>query len=70
MLLRGIFSWFFEGGGKFLHFLYVLTEPAIMPLRKLFVKLNWFQDTPIDLSFTFTFVVLGIIELVLSAMIL
>ena len=39
MMIRAILSWIFEPEGKFFRFLFVLTEPAIMPLRKLFYKM-------------------------------
>ena len=67
MFLRAIISWFFAADGKFSRFLYVLTEPAIMPLRKLFAKLNWFQSSPMDLSFTFTFFLIFIIQSILAS---
>ncbi len=66
MSVRAILSWFVEGGGKFTQFLYVITEPAIMPIRKLLVKMNWLQDSPIDFSFTISFFALMIIQLVLQ----
>ena len=66
MFIRVILSWFTDGSGKFAQFLYVITEPAIMPMRKLLFKLNWFQDSPIDFSFTFTFIALFILETVLG----
>ncbi len=66
MALRAILSWFFDGDGKFIRFLYVFTEPAIMPMRKLFYKMNWFQDVPIDMSFSATYIVLMLIQLILS----
>lgn len=69
MMLRAILSWFVESDGVFVRFLYVITEPAIMPIRKLFYKMNWFQDVPIDLSYTFTFIALFLIETVLGSMI-
>lgn len=69
MMLRAILSWFVESDGVFVRFLYVITEPAIMPIRKLFYKMNWFQDVPIDLSFTFTFIALFLIETLLGSMI-
>jgi uncharacterized protein YggT (Ycf19 family) len=68
MLLRAVLSWFFESDGKLFRFLYVFTEPAIMPLRKLFVKLNWFQDSPIDISFSLTFLTLGLAQILLTSM--
>ncbi len=67
MSIRAILSWFFEGGGKFIQFLYVLTEPVILPFRKLFYKMNWFQETPMDVSFMFAYFALFIIELILGA---
>ncbi len=67
MLIRAVLSWFTDGGGRFTQFLYVLTEPAIMPIRKLLVKMNWLQNSPIDFSFTLTYFALMIIQLILSA---
>ena len=67
MLIRAIMSWFTDGSGRFAQFLYVLTEPAIMPIRKLFVKMNWFQDSPIDFSFTFTYLALMLVQILLQA---
>ncbi len=67
MLIRAVLSWFTDGSGKFTQFLYVLTEPAIMPIRKLLVKMNWLQNSPIDFSFMLTYLALMIIQLILSA---
>ena len=66
MMIRAILSWFTDGSGKFSQFLYVLTEPVIMPIRKLFAKMNWFQNSPIDFSFTFAFWALMIVEMILG----
>lgn len=67
MMIRAILSWFTDGSGKFTQFLYVLTEPMIMPIRKLCTKMNWFQNSPIDFSFTFAFLALMIVETILGA---
>lgn len=67
MLIRAVLSWFTDGSGGFSRFLYVLTEPAIMPIRKLLVKMNWLQDSPIDFSFTFTYLALMLIQMLLMA---
>ncbi len=67
MLVRAILSWFTDESSKFARFLYVLTEPAIMPVRKLLVKMNWLQDSPIDFSFTITYFALMLIEILLTA---
>ena len=69
MMIRAILSWFFEGDGPFIRFLYVLTEPAIMPIRKLLVKMNWLQGSPIDFSFALTFLALFLIQALLSSLI-
>ncbi len=69
MMIRAILSWFPNVEGKFVQFLYVITEPAIMPIRKLLIKMNWLQDSPIDFSFTLTFLALMLIQLLLSALV-
>ncbi len=69
MMIRAILSWFPGVGGKVVQFLYVITEPAIMPIRKLLIKMNWLQDSPIDFSFTLTFFALMLIQLILSALV-
>ena len=69
MLLRAILGWFImDGEGKFMRFLCVLTEPVVYPFRKLFYKLNWFQNSPIDVAFTFSWLFLSLIEFVLNMM--
>ena len=67
MSIRAIFSWFFEPEGKLFHFLFVLTEPAILPLRKLFAKLNLFQGIPIDAAYAGTLLALLLIQTFLSS---
>lgn len=69
MAIRAIISWFFDADGKFIRFLYVLTEPAIMPIRKLFYKMNWFQETPMDIAYMTTYLVLALIQLLLGTMV-
>ena len=69
MLLRAILGWFFaDGEGKLLRFLYVVTEPMVYPIRKLCQKLNWFQGTPIDMAFTFAWLFIYVIEIVINMM--
>lgn len=69
MAARAIIGWFFDGDGKFIRFLYVFTEPAIMPMRKLFYKMNWFQETPIDMAYSATYIALMLIQLLLSSVV-
>ena len=69
MFLRAILSWFImDGEGKLMRFLYTLTEHVVMPYRKLFYKLNWFQKTPIDVAFIFSWMSLSLIELIITYM--
>ena len=67
MCLRAILGWFFEPEGKLFHFLFVLTEPAIIPLRKLFYKMNWFQGVPVDVAYMFTYLTLFLLQMLLSS---
>ena len=65
MLIRAILSWFPMDSNKFVDFLYGITEPFIIPIRLLFQKMNWFQNIPIDMSFMFTYLLLGIVQFAL-----
>ena len=65
MLLRAILSWFVMGGGKFINFLYAITEPFIAPVRALFEKMNWLQNSPIDCSFLVTYLLISFLTIFL-----
>ena len=69
MLIRALMTWFVDGESKLTSFLFVLTEPVILPIRKLFHKMNWFQDSPIDIAFSFALIALMLVELLLTVMI-
>ena len=69
LMIRAIIDWFFESDGKLYRFLYVFTEPALMPFRKLFAKLNWFQELSVDASFTFAYAALYFIYIMFSSMV-
>lgn len=66
MLIRAIMSWFPGDSNKFEIFLYAITEPLILPVRKLFERLNWFQELPIDVSFFVTYLLLSIVLVLLA----
>lgn len=66
MLVRAIMSWFPSEPNRFENFLYAITEPLIVPFRKLFEKLNWFQGMPIDMSFFATYLTLTVLLLVFA----
>ena len=65
MLLRAILSWFPMDSNKFLDFLYGITEPFIYPFRALFHKLGWFQNIPIDISFTVAYLAIFLLGILL-----
>ena len=65
MLVRAVMSWFVMGENRFVGFLYAITEPFIVPVRALFEKLNWFQNSPIDFSFMATYLLLSIVLILL-----
>ena len=66
MMARALLSWFPIEPNKITHFLDVVTEPVVYPIRKLFEKLNWFQNIPLDMSFMTAFLLLSILLLFLS----
>jgi uncharacterized protein YggT (Ycf19 family) len=66
MLIRAIMSWFPGDSNKFEIFLYAITEPLILPVRKLFERLNWFQEIPIDVSFFVTYLLLSVVLVLLA----
>lgn len=66
MSVRAIISWFYDGDGAFVRLLYFITEPIIMPIRLLLIKLNWLQQSPLDFSYILTYVVLFLIRFLLG----
>lgn len=66
MMARAILSWFPLEPNGFTHFLDVVTEPVVYPMRKLFEKMNWFQGIPLDMSFMATFMLISILLLFLA----
>ena len=43
-------------------FLFLLTEPLVIPVRALFVRFNIGQNSPIDWSFTATYFIIILIQ--------
>ena len=66
MTARAVLSWFPIGDNKLTGFLYVLTEPIIIPIRLLFKKMNWFADFPLDMAFYFTTLILVLLNVFLK----
>ena len=59
MLVRAVLSWFDRGEpGPVLSFLLFLTEPFIMPIRRLCERMHWFEGMPFDMPFMITSLIL------------
>ncbi len=68
MLARALLSWFMpDGESPLLEFIYIVTEPLIMPFRRLFERLGWFQESPLDVAYLCAVITLGIVTTFLSA---
>lgn len=71
MLARAILSWFTMGEQtKIGAFLYVVTEPVILPIRALCNRFGWFQGLPLDMPFLITVMLLSLTGLFLQNAIL
>lgn len=61
MLLRAILSWFVEEDNAILGFVTTVTEPLIAPIRALFDRFGWFQNSPLDVPFFVAFILLQLV---------
>ena len=50
LMLRVIMGMFTEGGGVFASFIYSVTEPVLVPIRRKLDSMEMFKDIPIDIS--------------------
>ena len=67
LFLRAIVSWFDPTGeGAISGVLYFVTEPLIHPIRLLFEKMDWFQETPIDVPFFVLVILVAVLRGVVS----
>ena len=63
MLVRAIMSWLpVDEDSTLLRFVYMCTEPVIMPVRALFDHFGWFEGMPIDMAFFVTSLILFLIS--------
>jgi len=66
MLVRAIFSWIDPmAEGRLLSFLILITEPIILPFRKLCEKKNWFVGSPLDVPFFMAILALFLVRFLL-----
>ena len=64
MLVRAILSWF-PIDNRFVDFVYAVTEPFILPIRRLFERMGWFQGLPIDISFMVSYLLITVVVMLL-----
>lgn len=69
MLGRAVLSWIPDGNQTRIGaFLYVITEPFIMPVRGLCNRFGWFRGLPLDMPFLITALLLMLISSSLQTM--
>lgn len=61
MLIRAIMSLFTDGNSVY-NFVYNMTEPIIMPVRKIFYKLDLESGIPIDIPFLITYILISVLR--------
>lgn len=67
MIARMIVSWI-PGAqdSKINDFIYAVTEPMIIPIRRIFERKGWFRRSPLDMPFMVTYFILMIVMLLLG----
>ncbi|MBQ9760552.1 MAG: YggT family protein [Clostridia bacterium] len=66
MLGRAIMSWFDHGEGTVSTFLTFVTEPFILPIRRLCERMHWFENSMIDIPFFITMIIFMVLQTFLS----
>lgn len=62
LVARAIMSWFSQAGGsKIYEFLYLVTEPIILPFRRLTDRIPALRGFPLDIAFLLAFITLEIV---------
>ena len=69
MLIRAVLSWFpIRDDNPILSFVCMVTEPIIAPIRKLFDRMGWFRNSPLDFSFLAAYLLLTVISTLLGVL--
>ena len=69
MFARALFSWFPQWqDSKIAEFLYLVTEPIILPFRSLLDRFQGMRMIPIDFSFLLAFLVLEVLRVLLYSL--
>ena len=70
LLVRAILSWFVrEGDSPFSSLLILITEPLILPVRRLCDRFGWFQGVPMDVPFLLTALFVSLLTTLLRALV-
>ena len=69
MLIRAVLSWIdpMEEGGLS-SFMVMITEPIILPFRKLCAARHWFEGSPLDVPFFMALIALVLVRVLLLAL--
>lgn len=68
MIIRMLLPIFFDAENSTVYKLsYCISEPFILPVRWIMVKFNFLQDSPIDLSFSISYLILLLLRYMLPA---
>lgn len=68
MLGRAIMSWIDHGEGTVSGFLTFVTEPFILPIRRLCERMRWFEGSMIDMPFFLTMIALMVLQTMLTVL--
>lgn len=69
LLASAVLSWIDPmADGPLASILYAITEPIILPFRKLIEKMNWFVGFPIDMAFLFAVFTVLILQTVIEVL--
>ena len=67
LLIRVLLSWFDPmREWRISEIIFVITEPIILPVRRLCERMNWFQGVPMDIPFLITWLLLMLIQMFLT----
>ncbi len=66
MLVRMLLPLFTETeGNRVFALAYIISEPAVLPVRKLMAKMDIGQNSPFDLAFTATYILIILLKAIL-----
>ena len=69
MFLRAILSWFIaDEENRLMVFLYAVTEPIILPIRALCSRIKALEESPLDIPFFITMLLLTLLNGLLPAL--